>query len=161
MKEVPTSSSTIPLRLARAALYLLVPGPAGGDHLVTTPFRLRVLRSAALMVVGAGLAALVAGCGGAPAESPLSTDEACELLVDHALRSTFGAWKARYHYVVWCNRSNPPNEIVVTITPANGQEDMRQDPELMKKQAEAAIDTLLTQKHWQERYSRVRLQFVP
>lgn len=92
------------------------------------------------------------------AEEPITTDEACELLVTHALRELFDGWATRYQYVVWCNRGDQKS-IHVAITPSNRQE-LRQDPALMQRQAEAAIDGLLKRKQWQGRYTKVVFQFL-
>ena len=92
------------------------------------------------------------------AEERITTDEACELLVTHALRELFDGWATRYQYVVWCNRGDQKS-IHVSITPSNRQE-LRQDPTLMQRQAETAIQGLLKRKQWQGRYTKVVFQFL-
>lgn len=89
----------------------------------------------------------------------LSTDEACELLIDRALEDLFGAWANRYNEVVWCNRTQD-DEITVTITPANDQP-RGGGEELIEQQARTAIESLVARKEWQRRYTKVTVQYLP
>jgi hypothetical protein len=108
----------------------------------------------ALALVGV----VVAGCGDVP-QSPLTTDEACELLVAHGLQEEFGAWATRYQFTVWCNRDDQ-RDITITITPANNQPSATDVP-LMDRRARSRVEALLQKKKWKERYTRVTIQVSP
>jgi hypothetical protein len=93
--------------------------------------RARAIAAVAIIV----LASPVPACN---RNEPITQDEACELLIERELRQEFGMWAARFHYRVVCAPSDGDREIVVTITPANGQQDLRHDFALMEKMARAA-----------------------
>jgi hypothetical protein len=126
------------------------------------------LARAATLASGVGVllaAVLVGGCrqasdGTKSEDVALTTDEACELLIHRGIEDAIGAWAVRYQTMVWCNRDGG-HQIAVTITPANGQEGRRTDPEMTRKMAESVIAGILERKGWKSRYSRVTVQFTP
>jgi hypothetical protein len=106
-------------------------------------------------------ALFLSGCRSEPQPDVLSADEACELLIDHAIQDSIGLWAIRYSVIVWCKGG----EITATVATANNQQTLPRGvtdaPEEIRSIARKAIDRVLERRNWTTRYPKVTVQFFP
>ena len=125
----------------------------------------------ALVAIGCRVAGAVTDS--ASTQVLLTDDQQCELWTMVQLRQLVDTWRTRYSVLAWCNgieesaRSrgrtwSGEGEIIVTITPANGQEPLEAwAVESVKSSVGAALNSLGKAEGWHERYPRRVLNFVP
>lgn len=91
----------------------------------------------------------------------LSADEACELLIDHAIQDSIGLWAIRHSVIVWCK----DGQITATIATANNQQTLplgvTDAPKEIESIARKAIDRVLERRNWTTRYPKISVQYFP
>lgn len=114
------------------------------------------------------------GCARPPErESRLSEDRLCEVSLSQQLHQVTDVWGRRYGVIVWCHASEAgakaagrtwqgKGEIIVTVSPANGETPLSQE---QRHDAEATLQAILEavvhREGWERLYPKRLLQVVP